>query len=378
MSRCLPWLILLAMLTACSSVSKVLPDKRIDYKRQRVAESDLEVPPDLTRGTIGDAMPIPGTARGATATYSKYREETTGERAVAVSGSEVLPEVPHVRMLRDGNQRWLEIDQPPQAVWPKLVSFWRRMGVVLVEQNPALGVMKTDWLENRADIPSGMLTDLFRKVLEGLHSAATRDQFRVRLERGDAPGTTYLYLTHRGMQEELSKDVSGDTENTVWVPRPSDPGLEAEMLRRIMLYLGLTEAQSKQLMAQAEERKALQSELLKTRSGVALEVQADRDRAWRLVGIALERAGFEVQDRDRDQGVYFVKYDDPMKEKDQGFFSKLAFWREDKIDSEAEYRIHLSPDGEERTRVTVEDAQGRADHSDTAERILTLVHEHID
>ena len=370
--------LLILLLGACGSVDKVLPDKRIDYKRQPVADSDLEVPPDLTREGIGDAMPIPGSGRGASATYSQYREAASGARAVAVSGGDVLPEVPHVRMFRDGNQRWLEIDQPPQVVWPKLIAFWRRMGVVLVEQNPALGVMKTDWLENRADIPSGFLTDMFRKVLEGLHSAATRDQFRVRLERGDAPGTTYLYLTHRGMQEELSKDVSGDPENSVWVPRPTDPGLEAEMLRRIMLYLGLTETQSKQLMAQAEERKALASRLIKTGGRVALDVEADRDRAWRLVGISLERAGFEVQDRDRDRGLYFVKYDDPMKKKDEGFFSKLAFWREDKIDSEAEYRIHLRPQGEDRTRVVVEDAQGQEDDSDTAERILTLIHEHIE
>ena len=35
------------------------------------------------------------------------------------------------------------------------------------------------------------------------------------------------------------------------------------------------------------------------------------DRAWRRVGLALDRVGFTVEDRDRAKGLYYVRYVDP-------------------------------------------------------------------
>lgn len=369
------------LVAACSTrVDDVLPDRKVDYKKQRVAEQDLEVPPDLTSGTIGDIMPVPGDPAAAGTTYSEYEEQLRTGRIGGVSptGGAVLPRVESIRVMRDGDQRWLEIDAPPAEVWPQVVAFWRHNGVLLVEQDPTVGVMKTDWLENRADIKQGVITEFLRKAFEGLYSAGTRDQFRVRLEPGDLPSTTDLYLTHRGMEEKLSTTAGGDTENAFWVSRPNDPGLEAEMLRRLMIYLGVAEKRAARALVQAESAREARSQMLKGRDGSStLLVNTGFAPAWRLVGVALERVGFAVEDRDRSEGVYYVRYDDPTKEKEGGFISKLAFWRDQgEFDDETRYRIRLDEDGDS-TRVVVLNSAGERERSDTGTRILTLIQEQI-
>jgi outer membrane protein assembly factor BamC len=367
------------LLVACETkMSDVLPDRKVEYKKQRVAEEDLEIPPDLSSDTIVESMPVPGVT--PTATYSEYEEQKRVGRGGSAlrSGGTVLPEMNNVRVVRDGDQRWLEINASPDEVWPRAVSFWRENGVLLVEQDPTVGVMKTDWLENRADIKQGMVTELLRKAFDGLYSAATRDQFRVRLEPGEAPGTTDLYLTHRGMEEKLATTAGGDTQNSYWVPRPTDPGLEAEMLRRMMLYLGVAEKQAASALTQAESRTRARSQMIKAGDGSAtLLVEEEFAPAWRLVGVALERVGFAVEDRDRSAGEYYVRYDDPTKEDERGFMSKLAFWRdEEKFDEDIQYRIRLQEDGSV-TRVVVLNSTGERELSDTGVRILTLIQEQI-
>jgi outer membrane protein assembly factor BamC len=365
-----------AVLAGCSSLNDILPDQKVDYRRQKVAENDLEIPPDLSSSGIGDAMAVPG----VTATLSEYEQQRlAGGRGPVLAGSgAVLPAVDSARILRDGGQRWLEIDAAPDVVWPRLVSFWRQNGVLLVEQDPAVGVMKTDWLENRADIKQGFVTELFRGALDSLYSAATRDQFRVRLEPGERSGSTALFLTHRGMEEQYSRDSAGNTQNTFWVTRPNDPELEAEMLRRIMLHLGVAERQAGRALAQAGGSGVPRADLVADRSGgSALLVAADYAATWRLVGMALERVGFLVEDRDRSAGFYYVRYDDPTRKEDEGFLSKLAFWRDrPRFDRDVLYRIQLEDRGES-TRVAVRTAQGEPEPSATANRILTLIQEQI-
>lgn len=371
---------LVTLLFGCeTSMENILPDRKVDYKRQAGAGGDLEVPPDLSADGIGNTMVIPGASTSGSATYSEYEERVRGGQPGygAATGGTVLPEMEAVRVARDGDQRWLEIDASPDQVWPQVVSFWRQNGVLLAEQNPTTGVMKTDWLENRADIKGGFITELIRSTFDGLYSSATRDQFRVRLEPGAVTGSTDLYLTHRGMEEEFSRDSVGNEDQTIWVPRENDPGLEAEMLRRLMVHLGVADAEAKSRLASAEDVRQSRSELVTGRGGAYLLVHDEFAPAWRLVGVALERAGFLVEDRDRSAGVYYVRYDDPTIKKEEGFFSKMAFWRDSsEFDEEIVYRVSLREDANE-TRVVIQDEEGQVRHTDTTQRILTMVQEQI-
>jgi outer membrane protein assembly factor BamC len=263
-------------------------------------------------------------------------------------------------------------------VWPKVVEFWRKNGLLLVEQNPVIGVMKTDWLESRADIKQGFITDFLRKALGSVYSSATRDQFRVRLEQGQDPGTTELFLTHRGLEEKLKEDISGDADTTYWAPRPNDPEIEAAMLRSLMVHLGMASDQAKQAVSTAGKRQ-YRARLIKDNGVPELWIDEVFARAWRLTGIALDRVGFAVEDRDRSKGTYFVRYNKVLEDdKDEGFFSKLAFWSDDEteIDRETTYQVKLIPGGET-TQVLVRNEQGEEAETVVVETILGLIHEQI-
>lgn len=369
-------LLLSITLAGCSSGGGFFSDSEREYRTQRETVEDLEVPPDLTRSAIQDAMVVPDTG---SASYAEYAKRDKGESTTNAANRVVLPEFSNISIHRDGDQRWLVIKGEPQQIWPKVVEFWRKNGLLLVEQDPAIGVMKTDWLESRADIKQGTITEFFRKSLGSIYSSATRDQFRVRLEPGEEPGTTELYLTHRGMEEKLVENVSGDADTTYWTPRPNDPGIEAAMLRSLMIDLGVTEEQADSLLAK-EEQQQHRSRLVQNSQLSELYIKEGFARAWRLTGVALDRIGFAVEDRDRSAGIYYVRYNQLAddKEKEGGFFSKLAFWRDDdsQIDDKAQYQVKLNELDDE-TKVIVRDQAGETDNSKTARRILSMIHEQI-
>ena len=365
------------LISACSSVPSLdeyLPDQTLEYKKQREAADNLEIPPDLTGGDFDDAMDVPDV--GGSMTYSEYVGERGKRREIAASGV-VLPDVKNVELRRDGDNRWLEITGSPQQVWPRVVSFWRQQGILLAEQDPGAGVMKTDWLENRAEIRKDFVTNVMRKVVDGLYATSTRDQYRVRIEPGLTSGTTDLYLTHRAMEERFASNAVGEDTQSIWEPAPSDPGKEAEMLRRLMVYLGVTEQRADRQLA--EQQPQASKSRLETGPGgeTTLVISEEYRYAWRLTGVALDRVGFAVEDRDRSQGVYYVRYDDPSKgQEKEGWTSKLAFWRSNEVDTVTQYQVKLTGDGNQ-TRVVVRDRVGRRDDSATANRILTLLSEQI-
>ena len=108
--------------------------------------------------------------------------------------------------------------------------------------------------------------------------------------------------------------------------------------------------------------------------GVGLILAAFRRRT----GLALDRVGFTVEDRDRSRGLYFVRYVDPDQDlgNREGFLSKLKFWDDDEKPEKTEYLISLIG-GERTTQVIVLDKDGERDASPTATRILALLHEQL-
>ncbi|MEJ2528537.1 MAG: outer membrane protein assembly factor BamC [Gammaproteobacteria bacterium] len=369
----------LSLLAGCSAMpdmGDMLPDRKVEYKRSKAAEKNLEVPPDLSSTSISDDLVIPGSTGSGSATYSDFTNRGVKTASSGISGS-VIPQLKDIKVQRNGDQRWLVIKASPDDVWNRVVDFWQENGILMQEQDPSVGVMVTSWIENRADIKSDFITDYVRKIFDSAYSAATRDQYRVRIERGAEDGTVELFLTHRGMQEEMVAAGSGN-EKAVWVPRESDRGLEAEMLRRLMVHLGVADQKASKSLAKKGPAASQRSLLNRTSDQVSLSIKEEISRAWRLTGVALDRVGFAVEDRNRSDGVYYVRYNDPMKEEeDSGLLSKLVFWKDDKnIDKENRYQVKLSPDGDN-TKVVILSEAGARDNSPTAVRILTLLHEQI-
>ena len=306
------------LLSACGVMDKTPAHKKVDYKRSETIQS-LEVPPDLSSNTINDA---PGSINAAGTTYSEF-----GATLPEGGGSTVLPDQGNMHVERDGNQQWLVVQGAPAQVWPNVKEFWLEQGFLIKMEDPRVGILETGWSENRADIPDGVIRGLIGKVVDSVYSSATRDQYRVRLERGIESGTTEIYLTHRGVEEVIQGGVEDGT--SVWQPRPTDPELEAEMLKRLMVYLGVEEQKAEAMVAR-ERGPKVRAQMVSNDSGSMLVVNEDFSRAWRRTGVALDRVGFAVEDRNRSEGTYFVTYNDPLADQNkEGVLSKLAFWSSD-------------------------------------------------
>jgi len=354
------------LLSACSAMDKVAPGrKKVDYKKSETIQQ-LEVPPDLSSNTINDA---PSSLDAAGTTYSEF-----GANLPEGGGSTVLPDQGNMHVERDGNQQWLVVQGAPAQVWPNVKEFWMEEGFLIKMEDPRVGILETGWAENRADIPGGPIRNFLGKVIDAVYSSATRDQFRVRLERGTEKGTTEIFLTHRGVEEVLQGGI--EDGNVVWQPRPTDPELEAEMLKRLMVYLGIEEQKAEAMVARQSGPK-IRAQMVSNDSGNMLIVNEDFSRAWRRTGVALDRVGFAVEDRNRSDGVYFVTYNDPLADQNkEGVLSKLAFWSSDEEEGGTRYQIELQANGPT-TNVVVNNAEGERDKSSTAKRILALLEEQL-
>lgn len=362
----------LAGMVGCSSIGNLLEPDRVEYKSAGKAPS-LEIPPDLTQLQRENRYAIPEANRG-TATASGYTMQQSARPAATTT---VAPAASaDMRIERAGNQRWLVVKQAPEVLWPQIKDFWQDSGFLLVQETPQAGIMETDWAENRAKIPQDFIRNALGKALDSLYSTGERDKFRTRLER--APdGSTEIYISHRGMQEVL---VGTQRESTTWTPRPADPELEAEFLSRLMARIGSEEVRAKATVANAIAQPS-RAKLVKGANGGYVEVDEGFDRAWRRVGLALDRVGFTVEDRDRTQGLYFVRYVDPdtdQKQNDKGFFSKLFTFgsNSDKAKTAPRYRVSVKGAGTS-SQVAILNSDGRPETSQTADRILSLLNEQL-
>lgn len=369
--------LLASLLAGCGGI---LPEsKKIEYKSAGKLPP-LEIPPDLTQPTRDERYAVPDINTRSSATFSAYSGERAGQaRTAGTSASQdLLPQIDKMRIERAGTQRWLVVAGTPDKVWASLKEFWQEVGFLVNVELPEAGVLETDWNENRAKLPQDFIRSALGKVFDGVYSTAERDKFRTRIEKGTEPGTVEIYISHRGMYEVYVNEARSDTR---WQPRPADPELEAEMLRRLMVRLGADESRVKTMLG--SEQRQERAKLAREADGVGvLQMEESFDRAWRRVGLALDRVGFTVEDRDRIQGLYYVRYVDPEADvrgkKDDGMLSKLMFWKSssDKPAQAGLYRI-LVKSGGDATSVKVLTREGGIDTSDTSRRILGLLHDQL-
>jgi outer membrane protein assembly factor BamC len=359
---------LMQVLGACSGMNTLFPDRSKEYKKARSTPA-LEVPPDLTGTPVSDALVVPD---GET-TLSGY---TSARQTLDTSGATpVLPGQEGMTLGRDRDRTWLIVKGDPAAVWSKAREFWLESGFLLVREDPVIGILETDWVDSRAAIPQDFIRGAISRVFESAYSSAYRDRYRMRMERGETPGTTEIFITHQGVQERL-QGAPDTVQTTTWEPRPNDPDLEAIMLREMMVYLGVAPEQAETLIAERTPS-APRADLLQEESGgPRLVVHEAFEAAWRSVGITLDRVEFAVEDRDRSSGIYYVRYNDPLEKPEKGFLSHLAFWSKDDEQQADTYQIKLSEDGVD-TRVAVLNAAGEPEQSVTAVRILTLLYEDL-
>lgn len=394
-------------LAGCTWTGNMLGD-RVDYKSAQTRAQPLEVPPDLSQLPPEERYAVPERPTSVTASGTAAAGRPAGgpQSAAAqrpsTSAGAVVPTGALARIERDGNQRWLVVNMPPEKAWPVLLDFWSTVGLAVERSDPATGVIETAWAENRANPNLGVIRQTLARFLGSMYSTGEQDRFRARLERTPA-GNSEIFITHRGMEEVFTSSAH---DRTAWQPRASDPNLEAEMLQRLLVRFdsnaarsvaaGLTPPQTRPgatgtptaaaagtgaAGAAASTVVAERAFIVKNAEGRSerLDIDDPFDRAWRRIGLALDRGSFTVEDRDRAKGVYFVRYLDPdyeaRQKEQQGFFSKLM-GRDAKV-APPQYRVQLTSAGEAGTQVRVFSNEGKPELSTAGDRILTLLRDQL-
>ncbi len=383
-----------AAVAGCSSINDLLEPEKIDYKSAAKASrgSKLEVPPDLTPLRSDSRYAVENAAGSATASeYSARRAAAAPAPAPAGTAATVAPpasvaegkvapaaiSAAGLRVERAGNQRWLVSNDAPELLWPRIKDFWQANGFLISIENADAGVMETDWAENRAKIPQDFIRSTIGKVFDSLYSTGERDKFRTRLERRPGGGTE-VYISHRGAEEKVTGQAMSN-QNIIWTSRPSDPELEAEFIARLMTALGTDVKVAKAAVKDAKVAPLQRARIAQDGRASVVEVDEGFDRAWRRVGLALDRVGFTVEDRDRARGVYFVRYVEPdsdaKNKTEKGFFASLFSSKEDKKQA-LRYQIAVKGSGE-RSRVSVLDEKGVVASDATSTRILNLLNDQL-
>lgn len=360
--------VLALALAGCDTLSGISPSKRIDYKSVSSGPA-LELPPDLTTPRYDDRYSVT-TATGLAAAGTNRAAKT-----------EFLPQTPDAKIVRAGNERWLVVRATPEQAWNTTREFWQESGFVLAVENPQIGFMETDFAENRAEIPNDLIRRTVGKIADIFYTTYKQDKFRTRIERGVEPNTVEIYITHRGMEQVPTAKIDNSSPAAfAWAVMPPNPALESEMLTRLMVKFGMPEPAARAAVVQASIAPDRANIERNPDGSYKLTVQDPFDRTWRRVGLALDRAGFTVVDRDRSRGVYFVRYGDPdalaKKANDAGWLTKLQFWKSDEKDKPEQYQI-VVVEAAQNSVVSVQDPGGVPDRTQTSEKILALLKDQL-
>ncbi|MER1966070.1 outer membrane protein assembly factor BamC [Castellaniella sp. GW247-6E4] len=366
-----PWVptaLALSLLTlaGCSSFGQLTgATESIEYK-STVSGDPLVIPPDLTKANQSPHYQAPeGTAR-----LSDYAASRQAQADLSPA-DRVLPQQSGIQVMRDGTLRWLVVDQAAETLFPRVIEFWGEQGFTIQSQDPRAGLIQTDWAENRAKIPEGWLRSALGNVIDQVFDSGERDRFTTRMER--ANGKTEIYISHQHMEETPTNDGAAFK----WLYGKEDPGLNAAMLARLMVYLGTSEQQAQAKLSAAEKDNSAMA-LAQIGAGAAsLRLNEPFDRAWRRVGVAIDSARFTVEDRNRAQGDYYIRYldtDTGEKIEQQNMFGRLFGSRN--TAEPLKLRVHVAQDGGG-TAVSVLDDAGQPKTDATAQRIITVLSKHL-
>jgi outer membrane protein assembly factor BamC len=357
--------LLFSLLAGCSTLGQLTGQtESVEYK-STVTGDPLSIPPDLTQASDNTHYKAPE----GTASLSAY---SASQRSQSANPADrVLPQTAGVQVMRDGALRWLSVSEPAETLYPKIIEFWGQQGFTIQSQNPKAGLIETDWAENRAKIPEGWLRSALGSVLDQVFDSGERDRFSTRLERNN--GKTEVYISHQHMEETPTSDGTAFK----WVAGKEDPGLNAAMLARLMVYLGTDQQKAAQEIKNASQEAGSGTTTRLADGQASLTVNESFDRAWRRVGVAIDSARFTVEDRNRDQGDYYIRYldtDTGEKIEQQTIFGRL-FGTKNAAEPQ-KLRVHLAQQGAG-TQVTVLNANGQTMTDATARRILTVLDKNL-
>ncbi len=373
------------MLGACSTPSwfhfgsQDQNDGTYDYHHAKPDLEPLEVPPDLSPVAADARYSVPSAVRSAATRGQTVA--ASGAATTAGAGSAVMP--PPARMkahiVQDGRDQWLEVDAPPAAVYAAIKDLWTSLGYKIAVDQPAVGMIETDWSESRPMLHEDILRDSLHKVFGAYDSNGTRQKYRALVQ--SVGKHTEVTVSEHALEEVFT---SAFKDQTAWQYKHPDPQLAAAMLQRIALKFTVARppvavaatpaaAAAAPAVAQAVPTVHAESDVhtVIVDGVTTLQVQESIDDVWQRVAAAIDRVDFTVTGRDPAHWIYRIRYLDPSYEAAQR--AKRSWWNR-VFNSDAQiaaqrFRIALHSDGTI-TTIVVQDPDGKPDGSLAAQHVL--------
>jgi len=265
------------LLAACSSDG----EQRPEYM-DSISLKGLEVPPTLTSPDTRQELTLP-TPSAEAMKLLKQREDASVQGRVS-------PAFKGIALKSGDGLYWLEVQRDADSLWPVLEDFWAQEGIKLERDEPLLGFMETEWVkEYHPGESDSFLSNMFNKL-----SPDRLDRFRMRIERLADQQATKVFISHRGLEVYVNEEGGSS-----WRQRASDPELEREMLKRLLLFAGLTEIQADDVLAAYTP---YQARIRALPGDDVFEISGNPDYVWDRVMQALDRIGVDVTSQDKQQG----------------------------------------------------------------------------
>lgn len=304
----------------------------------------LEVPPDLIRPYSQDKVVEPVLPEKATVQTKDCQCDDKPPKI----GEAVLPSGKGVQRLRDGRHRWLLVSVEPEQVWPLAKEFLERRGYQVSKNEPAVGLMETDW-KNRFDNTND----------QGISNS--RERLRIRIEPGQQAGSSEIYLNQYSSERIASP---GQPESVQWQLRESDKERSIEMLNRFARFLSGEKIEDVASLSPMKSRFDSDSD-----GGSVLVVEAEFEKVWRRTALALDALGFMIEDKDQTKGLYKVYNELPSGKTEE----ELQHGKPESATVREEYLLYLVREGGN-TLISVRNETDQIDTSEVALHLLNLLH----
>jgi len=328
------------------------------------AAEQLEVPPDLTASYQNNDFVLPSN-------FSSDVDDSNPQEGVPV-----LLKVESLQLEGHAGFNWLSADDSVDDIFQAVKNFWSSEGFLLEIEEPAIGVLQTAWVykeEGKSNDDGNFLM----RLLSSDDFSATQNQFRTRIERDTETGKNRIYIAHRGTAYNhiLQTRKNENEKQNDWELTPPNSEFEVEMLSRLMIYLGMQQAELDQQLDRIKLFTTLTSiHIDYAQNETYLLVKDIHSKTFYRTLHQLDRMGMEVVSSNIDagikiQGLIRVKTNAEEEITDSGFFS---FGSETKV-VKKEVILVLTEESDNITRISMITQSGEIENSDVGVDLLTLL-----
>ena len=325
-----------------------LGNVKINYYSDKSVTS-LEVPPDLTAPSYENSFRL-----SEYINYDPVYADLGGKKVEVKDSSDstekVLPNYTNIVVKKSGTRRWLEVDKNTDLVWNLSRQFLKDQGFVIKKSNKKIGIMETDYLENKPEIPPksmGFMRQMFSQIGNVNYTLPSVDKYTIRVEPLDSGNKSEVHLSVSSMAEVAAK-LAGE-KSTLWQSKERDSALENEMLYMLMVFLGGDAAKAREKVINAKEDGKVYVELQDGLNGFAkLVFKLNFIDTWDNMSWAITNLNVDLEDKDLKEKTFYIN---TANELEKGFISSIL--GDDAI--RKSYQIQLKSTGDKLTEVYFND-----------------------